>query len=179
MIASHTDDEDDHHQPSSSTSAPGELPPRPGGKGKERSFGRKFKDKLTGTSHEEREQERKRRAEQERKLYEQHLRVRRAMGEAARTGQPQNIGKDRDGKDIYVEPPAYGGGGYGGGGYGYDPYGRGGVYSTPNARYIRPPNPYSRPPGYGYGGGYGLPLALGGGLVGGLLLGEAFGGFGF
>lgn len=178
VIASHTDDEEDHAGPSSSTSAPGELPPRPGdkGKGKERSFGRKFKDKLTGTTHEEREQQRARRAEQERQMYENHLRVRRAMGEAARTGQPQWVGKDGDGKDIYIEPPMYQGGYYGRGSYGYDPYSRGGIYTTPDARYIRPPGPYGRPMGAGYGGGYGLPLMVGGGLMGGLLLGGALGG---
>lgn len=185
IMAAHTDDEDEGHPPI------GELPPRPDkGKGKDgRSFGRKFKDKVTGSTHEEREADRKRRAEEERKLYQQHLAFRRAMGEAARTGKPQLVGKDSDGKDIYVEPPAppsgpygYGGGGYPGngygrGGYGVDPY-RGGVYSTPDARYIRPPNPYSRPQGYGYGGGYGLPLGIGGGLLGGLLIGDALGGFG-
>jgi hypothetical protein len=168
IVASHTDDEDDH--------VPDELPPRPEGKGKgrdDRSFGRKFKDKITGTTHEQREQERARRAEYERQMYQRHLAVRRAMGEAARTGQPQLVGKDNNGKDIYIEPPMYQGGYYGGGGYGYDPYGRGGMYTTPNARYIRPPNPYARPMGSGYGGGYGLPLALGGGLLGGLLLGDA------
>ena len=179
IMAAHTDDEDDH--PSSSTSAPGELPPRPDGKGKgrdNRSFGRKFKDKVTGSTHEEREQERRRRAEQERQMYQHHLKIRRAMGEAARTGQPQLVGKDGDGKDIYIEPPAPPAGpyGYGAGGYGVNPY-RGGIYTTPNARHIRPPNPYARPQGYGYGGGYGLPLAIGGGLLGGLLLGDALGGF--
>ena len=178
IVASHTDDEDEHFSPSSS-SVPNELPPRPDGKGKGkdgRTFGRKFKDKVTGTTHEEREKERARRAQEERRLYEQHLAFRRAMGEAARTGQPQLVGKDRGGKDIFVEPPQYQGGyGYGGG-YGYDPYGRGQVYSTPNAKYIRPPNPYARPAGYGYGGGYGLPLLVGGGLLGGLALGGVLGG---
>jgi hypothetical protein len=177
IMAAHTDDEE-HHEPYSSASAPpGELPPRPDkGKGK-RSFTEKFKDKVTGMTKEEREQERRQRAERERQIYEQHQRVRRGMAEAARTGQPQFVGKDGDGKDIYVEPPAPPTGPYGyGNGYGYNPY-RSGVYTTPNARYIRPPNPYSRPYGGGYGGGYGLPLAIGGGLLGGLLLGDALGGF--
>lgn len=175
IVASHTDDEDHHdHDPPIS----GDLPPRPDkGKGKDRSFGRKMKDKLTGTTHEEREQERARRAERERQMYEQHQRIRRAMAEAQRTGQPVHVGKDGDGKDIYIEPPApppgpYGYGGYGQGAYGYNPY-RQGIYTTPNARYIRPPNPYARPAGYGYGGGYGLPLMMGGGLLGGLLIGDA------
>lgn len=180
IMAAHSDEED-HYEPASASSAPGELPPRPEGKGKgrdDRSFGRKWKDKITGTTHEEREQERRQRAERERQMYERHQRVRRAMGEAARTGQPQYIGKDGDGKDIYVEPPAPPPGyGYGNG-YGYNPY-RSGIYTTPNARYIRPQNPYQRPAGYGYGGGYGLPLALGGGLLGGLLIGDAIGGAGF
>ncbi|KAK5173205.1 uncharacterized protein LTR77_003327 [Saxophila tyrrhenica] len=175
VIASHTDDEEDHH---------GELPPRGEGKGKEKEskFGRKLKDKLTGTTHEQREQSRQQRAEYEQKLYERHLQLRHAMAEAARTGQPQLMGKDRDGKDIYIEPPRYRGG-YGGGGYGYSPYGGmgggGGIYDTPNARYIRPANPYGRPMGRGYGGGYGLPLAMGGGLMGGMMLGGMMGGGGF
>lgn len=176
IMAAHTDDED-HHDPYSSASAPGELPPRPDKSKGKRSFTEKFKDKVTGMTKEEREQERRQRAERERQIYEQHQRVRRGMAEAARTGQPQFVGKDGDGKDIYVEPPAPPPGPYGyGNGYGYNPY-RSGVYSTPNARYIRPPNPYSRPYGGGYGGGYGLPLAIGGGLLGGLLLGDALGGF--
>lgn len=184
MAAHSEDDEDDEHHHNNT----GELPPRPDkGKGKDnRTFGRKFKDKVTGSTHEEREQERRKRAEQERKMYEQHQRIRQAMAKAAQTGQPQLVGKDRDGKDLYIEPPGYSGrgGGYPGRGYGYDPYGQGSVYTTPQGRYIRPPNPYSRPAGYGYGGGYGLPLAagLGGGLLGGVLLGDAlgggFGGFG-
>ena len=173
IMASHTDDEDDHDHPSSSTSA--NLPPRPEGKGKAKEpLGRRLKDKLTGSTHEQREEERRRRAEQERQMYQQHLRIRQAMATAAQTGQPQWVAKDSDGKDVYVEPPALRGGPFNyGNGYGYNPYGGPGVYTTPQARYIRPPNPYSRPYGGGYGGGYGLPLAVGGGLLGGLLLGDA------
>jgi len=181
ILAGDTDDEDDHH-PTASSSAhhDQDLPPRVGGKGKgKQTFGRKLKDKLTGMTHEERAEERKRRAEEEQRMYEQHLRIRQAMSRAAQTGQPQLLGKDKDGKDLYIEPPSYAGG-YGGA-YpgGYNPYGSGGIYTTPNARYIRPSNPYNRPNGMGYGGGYGLPLALGGGLMGGMLLGDmAMGGFG-
>lgn len=172
IIAAHSDDEAHSPPHSPSGGIPDELPPRSDGKG--RSFGRKFKDKVTGSTHEEREKERAQRAERERQAYEYHNRIRQAMAVAEQTGQPQLLGKDQDGKDVYVEPPNYRGG-YGGGGYGYNPY-RGGVYTTPNARYIRPPDPYARPYGYGYGGGYGLPLGLG--LGGGLLLGGALGGFG-
>lgn len=177
IIAAHSDAEDDE-TPTSATSTrpPSELPPRPGDKGKgkdTRTFGRKFKDKVTGTTHEEREVQRRKRAEEERRMYEYHQRVRQAMATAAQTGQPQLVGKDTDGKEIWVEPPNYSTpyGGYQGG-YGVNPY-RGGVYTTPNARYIRPPNPYARPYGGGFGGGYGMPLAIGGGLLGGLLLGDA------
>lgn len=192
IIGAHSEDEDDHQHASAaagagtaSSSANSELPPRPEGKGKQpdhRSFGRKFKDKVTGTTHEQRVQERKERHEQEQRAYEQHMRVRQAMVQAMQTGQPQYLGKDRDGKDVYVEPPpppqSYGP--YGRNSYGYSPYGNSyasvyqpGVYSTPNARYIRPAAPYGRPYGRGYGGGYGLPLALGGGLLGGAFLGSA------
>lgn len=159
------------------------LPPRPDGKsstkppapGEKKTFGRKWKDKITGSTHEEREAERARRAEEERRYYESHLKFREAMQRAQATGQPQFFAKDRDGKDIYIEPPqvagGYGGGygGYGGGaGYGYSPYSSG-MYANPNARFIRPSVPYGRPYGGGYGGGLGMPLA--GGLMGGMLLG--------
>ncbi|KAK3644606.1 hypothetical protein LTR56_009544 [Elasticomyces elasticus] len=182
ILAGHTDDEDDehdHHIPGSSTShaAQGaQLPPRPA-EGK-KSFGRKLKDKMTGMTHEEREVERKRRAEEERVVYERHMRIRQAMVKAQQTGQPQLIGKDKNGKDLYIEPPSYnsGLGGYGGGGYGYNPYGSSGMYSAPNSRYVRPAYPYSRPYGGGFGGGYGMPLALGGGLMGGMMLGGMMGG---
>lgn len=102
------------------------------------------------------------------------------MMKAEQTGQPQLVGKDRNGKDVYVEPPRagglYGGGGgmYGGGGYGYNPYQQS-PYSNPNSVYTRPQVPYGRPYGYGYGGGLGMPLV--GGLMGGMLLGGLLGGF--
>lgn len=125
-------------------------------------------------THEQREEERRSRAQREQEMYERHMRIRQAMARAQQTGQPQFVGKDSDGKDVYIEPPMYQApyGGYPGRGYGVDPY-RGGIYTTPDARYIRPPNPYMRQRGYGYGGGYGLPLMLGGGLLGGLLIGDA------
>ena len=163
IMASHTDDEeDDYTSPTSPNgkASYGELPPRPEGKGKGKAgFGRKFKDKVTGTTHEQREAERKQRAEEEKRIYDQHLKIRKAMGEAQRTGEPVYIGKDKDGKDLYMEPPGYRQASpYSNNGVGYDPYSNG-VYTTPNARYIRPPQQqYGRPAGYGYGGGYGLPI---------------------
>jgi len=174
----------------SAKSAEGVLPPRPSvSEGKEKKgltgFGRKFKDKVTGSTHEERKQLRAQREEEERQYYEAHQQFRQAMQRAQMTGEPQFLGKDKDGKDVYIEPPggpgvagygdgygAYGGGGGyvqpGQGAVGYSPY-TSGPYANPNARFIKPPMPYNRPYGPGYGGGYGLPLA--GGLLGGLLLG--------
>ncbi|KAH6674424.1 hypothetical protein B0J14DRAFT_480379 [Halenospora varia] len=165
--------------------AGGQLPPRPNPvdqpKGVSK-LGRKMKDKLTSSTHEEREIERRHREEEEQKAYERHQAIRRAMSRAMQTGQPQLIGKDREGKDVYIEPPPppqmggmYGGGlggypgrgGYGMGGYGYSPYSTG-MYCTPNARYMRPSGPYGRPYGGGYGGGFGLPLL---GLGSGMMLG--------
>jgi hypothetical protein len=142
-------------------------------------FGRRFKDKITNSTHQEREERRRKREEEEREAYRQHLHFRSQMAKATETGVPQLLGKDREGKDVYIEPPSYGGGygGYGGG-YGYNPYGYGGgvgggarvggPYTDPNARFVRPQVPYDRPYGGGYGGGFGLPLL---GLGGGLLLG--------
>lgn len=152
---------------------PANLPARPSQpstsqQGQKKGFGERMKDKLTGSTHEEREQDRAARAEEERQYYEMHARFRAAMQRAQMTGQPQWFAKDRDGKDIYIEPPTgvgYGYGGYGQRGYGYNPY-TSGPYGTPNARYVRPNLAYGRP---GYGGGIGLPIA--GGLLGGALLG--------
>lgn len=136
-----------------------------------KSFGEKMKDRLTGTTHEERVRDRARRADEEREYYAAHLRFREAMRKAQMTGQPQFFGQDRDGRDIYIEPPSgpgpYGGG-YGRNAYGYNPYSEG-PYTNPNARFIRPQYQYGRPGGGYYGGGIGLPLV--GGLVGGALLG--------
>jgi hypothetical protein len=85
------------------------------------------------------------------------------------TGQPQLLGKDRQGRDLYIEPPR---GPYAPqGAYGYNPYGGRGMYQNPNVRIVRPAGPYGRPYGYGYGGGAGLPIAAG--FLGGALLGGA------
>ncbi|KIW99237.1 uncharacterized protein Z519_00900 [Cladophialophora bantiana CBS 173.52] len=167
--AAHTPDhsEDEHFPP--------ELPARPSSSqqaaAQKKSFGEKLKDKVTGTTHEERVRSRAQRAEEERQYYEAHIKLRQAMQRAQMTGQPQFFAKDRDGKNVYIEPPGgpgYGYGGYGPGGYGVNPYASG-PYADPNARFIRPGYPYNRPYGAYPGGGYGLPIA--GGLLGGLLLG--------
>jgi len=180
IVAEDSEDDEAHHKAgkggAAATAGASQLPNRPDQK---KSWGRKMKDKVTGTTHEQREQQRQQRAEEERAAYERHLALRRALQKAMETGQPQLIGKGRDGKDVYLEPPS-GPGGYGyGGGYGMGSYaqqGRQGYYHDPNATYLRPAQPYARPYGYGYGGGYGLPLA--GGLAGGMLLGGMMGGIG-
>lgn len=164
----------DEDGPSSPNYPSAELPPRP--TNKKEGFGSKLKDKLTGTTKEERQRQRAQRAEEERQYYEAHQKFRVAMDEAMRTGQPVYFAKDKDGRDVYVEPP----GGMGGGAtYGpngarmVSPYANG-PYADPNARFIRPQQPYNRPYGYGYGGGYGgmgMGMPMMGGLMGGMLLG--------
>jgi len=152
---------------------PAELPHRPSQSAshqtqQKKKFSERMKDKLTGMTHEEREAERARQAEEDRQYYEMHARYRAALQRAQMSGQPQWFAKDRDGRDIYIEPPSgpgYGYGGYGRNGIGYNPY-TSGPYATPNARFIRPNYAYGRP---GYGGGLALPVA--GGLLGGALLG--------
>ena len=156
------------------------LPPRPSTSGSagtdKKSLGNKLKDKLTGTTKEERQRIRAQREEEERQYYEAHMAFRRAMQKAQMTGEPQFLAKDKDGRDVYIEPPGGPGRGYGGGyggGYGQQAYGispySSGPYADPNARFIRPQQPYARPYGGGFGGGMGMPLA--GGLMGGMLLG--------
>ncbi|KDE02474.1 hypothetical protein MVLG_06969 [Microbotryum lychnidis-dioicae p1A1 Lamole] len=125
-----------------------------------RSFGRKLKDKMTNSTHEERQAERKRQAEEEMKRHQAYIRRRKAMLEASQNGTyaptyaaPQT---------MYVRSGGYGPYGGGFGGYGRPMYGGG----------------YGRPMcggGYGYGspyGGRGLGGAgMGAGLLGGVLLG--------
>ncbi|KAF2115580.1 hypothetical protein BDV96DRAFT_612814 [Lophiotrema nucula] len=132
-------------------------------------YGRKLKDSLTGSTHQEREADRRRREEAERRAYAVHIQARQAMVRAMETGQPQFLCKDAQGKDVYIESP------YGPaapqGSHGYNPY-HYGPYTDPNARFVRPQGPYGRPYGRGYGGGLGAPVAagfLGGALLGGLL----------
>lgn len=154
---------------------PSDLPPRTSqsqphvsGTQQKKGFTERLKDKVTGMTHEEREHERAVRAEEERQYYEMHARFRTALHRAQMTGQPQWFAKDRDGRDIFIEPPSgpgYGYGGYGPRGVGYNPY-TSGPYSNPNARFVRPSYAYGRP---GYGGGMALPVA--GGLLGGAMLG--------
>ncbi|PQE32849.1 ww rsp5 wwp protein [Rutstroemia sp. NJR-2017a WRK4] len=144
-------------------------------------LGRKMKDKLTSSTHTEREQRRRQREQEEIEAYKRHQAIRAAMVKAARTGEPQLVGKDRQGREVFVEPPFGAGGGMGMGGgmggvggrygnnaYGYNPYMQG-PYSYNGARYMRPQGPYNRPYGGGYGGGLGVPLM--GGLLGGAVLG--------
>jgi hypothetical protein len=220
-IDDHTDDEGDRPaappRPSKDNQKfPAELPPRPGQSHAgassssnnnnlqvpKASLGRRMKDKLTGTTHEEREKIRAQRQKEEEELYRRHQMYRAAMRKAMETGEPQLIGKDKQGRDVYIEPPPAGygtyggtyGGGFGGagvlgggGGYpgsgfygggmggnrvGYNPYAQGGPYANPNARYLRPAGPYSQRPYYGGYGG-GLGLPIGMGLLGGALLGGA------
>ena len=183
----------DHTDISDNEDIPADLPPRKTpAPAQKKSFGRKMKDKLTGSTHEEREQERARRDQRERELYQRHLAIRQAMTKALQTGEPQLIGRDRDGKDVWLEPPQYSGSRSYPGGYGYNPYrgvgglggpmgggmyGGGGMFAPPGM-YRRPGMAYGRPYGRGYGGGYGMPMALGGGLLGGMMLGGAMGGMG-
>ncbi|GAA6029022.1 hypothetical protein JCM8097_001556 [Rhodosporidiobolus ruineniae] len=125
------------------------------GKGTEkRSLGRKMKDKLTGSTHEQRVAERKKRQEEEMKQYQSYLRRRQEILQAQQAGRYQPAYAAPAGPYMRAQPyygsgigmPAYGYGGYGG--YGYGGYGR-------------------RPMG-----GMGTGMAVGGGLLGGLLLGD-------
>jgi hypothetical protein len=179
--------DDEHH--TSSHFAP--LPPREGQATHaepHKTLGRKIKDSLTGSTHEEREEKRRQRDLEEQRLYEQHQKFRLAMSKAEETGEPQFLGRDREGKEVFIEPsystaPP---GGYGSGQYGYNPYTQG-PYTNPNARFVRPQQPYSRPYGPGYGGGMGYGMGYGGmgygmggmgmgaplmGLGGGMLIGS-------
>lgn len=174
LAAEDTDDEDSHHHSQGhhqNTSAAPPLPPRAEGPQPTgiHKFGRKMKDKLTASTHEQREQQRRTREERERKAYQAHLKARQAMARALETGEPQFLYKDARGQDVYIVPPH--GPSVPQGAFGYNPY-RGGPYMMGNGmRYARPMGPYQRRPGYGYGGGMGVGAPIAAGLVGGALLG--------
>ncbi|KAF2420988.1 hypothetical protein EJ08DRAFT_528239 [Tothia fuscella] len=165
-IEAESSDDEDHAGPSKRPAPKTAVRDEPHGLYK---VGRKMKDRITQSTHVEREKQRQQRAIEEQQAYQAHEAARRAMVRAMETGQPQFLCKDRQGNDVYIEPPQ--GPALPPGGRGYNPY-QNGPYANPNARFVRPDYPYNRPYGYGYGGGYGMPLAggfLGGALLGGLL----------
>ncbi|KAI3397429.1 hypothetical protein diail_10760 [Diaporthe ilicicola] len=193
--AESSDDDTDHghgygQQPSTGSAAgagtqPGLLDTGPEKLSKPEKFGRKLKDKLTSSTHQERAAKRERRAEVERQAYYQHQHIRRQIARAVETGEPQLLGKNPEGKEVWVEPPQGAPGLRGrSNAYCVNPWDRGGYFggppgmmAGPGNMYARPAGPYSRPYGrggygYGYGGGLGMAplLGLGVGLgVGGLL----------
>ncbi|SLM38870.1 WW domain [Lasallia pustulata] len=124
-----------HARPASAAAATPSTSQPSGGMSR---FGRKMKDRITGTTHEQREKLRVERAEEERRIYARHQAIRQAMSRAMETGQPQLIGRDRDGKELYIEPP--GQVAMPPGGYGYNPYTQG-PYANPNATFVRPSYP--------------------------------------
>ncbi|PSN64396.1 hypothetical protein BS50DRAFT_72795 [Corynespora cassiicola Philippines] len=125
-------------------------------------YTRALKDSLTHTTHSQRAEARARRAEQERAAYIAHLRAREALVRALQTGEPQLLGRDERGMEVYIVPPGVGTERVPRGALGWSPYvmGRG---------YGRPGMPYGRAGGVGYGGGLGVPVAAG--LLGGVALG--------
>ena len=83
LAAESSDDEAGGHSHQKQTAAAGSaaLPARPKDDGLKgiHKFGRKMKDKITASTHEDRERQRRQREEQERKAYEMHMQARQAM----------------------------------------------------------------------------------------------------
>ncbi|GJN92391.1 hypothetical protein Rhopal_005421-T1 [Rhodotorula paludigena] len=130
-----------------------------GKKEEKRSLGRKMKDKLTNSTHEERVEQRRQRAIEEKKQYEEYLRRRQEILGAVQSGRYQPAYAAPAGP--YTMRPMYGG--MYGPGYGYRrPYGYG----------MYPAGPLGYGSGIGMGRGPGAGLAVGGGLLGGMALGS-------
>lgn len=164
--------------PASAGASSSTLPPRQQGPDHQSAamrWGRKVKDKMTATTHEQREQTRQERAKEEQEAYEKYMHYRKCMLKAAQTGEKQYLGDDEQGNKLFVTPPRNYGAGrqYPGsyGGYAYAPstaYG----YGDTRTNYASPAYPYGgRRRGPGYGGGLGVPIGVG--LLGGALLGGA------
>ncbi|KAK4121197.1 hypothetical protein N657DRAFT_623385 [Parathielavia appendiculata] len=98
IVAEDTDDVDSDAESTHSNKSKGD---------RIKSLGRRLKDHLTGTTHEQRAADRARRAEAERELYRQHRVMRQAMLEAMRTGRPQPLGRDENGTQLFLEPPGH------------------------------------------------------------------------
>jgi hypothetical protein len=191
------------------SSAPGGEPPNPSHDtharplGFARGLGRKLKNQLTGTTHEERAAERIRRAVVEHELYRQHRLLRNAMKQAMHTGRPVAIGRDENRVHLFLEPPGHTFPGvidvkpltpylsevfYDKEGPRPGPHGRylrpeGEMYGMgyggygcgkwAGGRWEKPAKPYDRKVGCGFGGGFGFPLAMP--LAGGMVLGGTAG----
>ncbi|POS82488.1 hypothetical protein EPUL_005523 [Erysiphe pulchra] len=158
-------------------------------------FGRRLKDIITSTTHEERIKARQERDYMELEAYRQHQQFRDKMTQAAKTGEPQLLGIDSDGKEIWIKAPTFNidrnrmdshsfvqNNGRACVGLGtsslQDHQNWNGYYNDlyasryangSNFGYNRPYDAYHRPTGSGFGGGMGLPLGLG--LTGGILFG--------
>jgi hypothetical protein len=118
------------------------------------SLGRKLKDRLTGTTHEQRAAERARREAEEHEMYRQHRILRRAMLEAMRTGRPQLLGRDENRTHVFLEPPGHTFPGVTGVKR-LSPYLSEVVYDGSDGRRPGPHGRYLRPEGEMYGMGYG------------------------
>lgn len=157
-------EENGHARYSASSSSSSSKPPPTGLK----KMGQSMKNKMTNSTHAERVAKREKQREMERKAYEQHQAMRAAMVRASQTGEPQLIGKDRQGREIFAQPPPPNAP-YAGAAIGYGPYQTAPAYPYGGGAYPAPYGPYNRGMGMGYGGGMGLPIM--GGLAGGMLLG--------
>ena len=115
-----------------------------------------MKNVLTDTTHGQRKARRWQREDEKHRACAAHQRFHAAMAKAEQTNEPQLLGKDFERGDIYIEPPYEVESGfarspsYSDSAYKYNPLMQG-LCGNPNARSIRPTQPYSRPLGYGYG----------------------------
>ncbi|RYP85459.1 hypothetical protein DL770_005017 [Monosporascus sp. CRB-9-2] len=106
---SDSDSDDHHHQQRHQGAAGAPSSAKPTAQAKsEGGFGRRLKDKLTGTTHEQREAARRKREEEERELYRQHMAFRGGLLAAIRDDRPQLLGHDTSGRPVYLEPPGSG-----------------------------------------------------------------------
>lgn len=115
----------------------------------------RLKDKITGSTHEQRDAQRKERTQKENETYERHRLISQAFKDATRTGLPQYIGKDPEtGADLYIEPTNAE----------RPPDAR--EYQNPNAKFITPAEAYrSLPITAGRTGAFKISdFALGGGM---------------
>lgn len=157
-------------------------------------FGRKLKDILTSTTHEERAEARRERDRMEMEAYRRHQKIRDKTVQASITGVPQLIRIDNVGKEIWIKAPSSNVDRNGSNSHlfgqnyrmTYMAHGTGGLYRSCNRfsgdpyvsrnavgnslGYNHPYDAYHRPTGSSVGGGMGLPLGLG--LAGGMLFGS-------
>ncbi|RKU40374.1 hypothetical protein DL546_003061 [Coniochaeta pulveracea] len=100
-----TKSDPDYGTTSNNGGSAAEASSRPANAQEGASLGRKLKDRLTNSTHEERATRRREEAEQEEEALRSYKLFREGLKAATRTGKPHLLGVDDEGRELYLQPP--------------------------------------------------------------------------